>query len=102
MADIARSYVIPTVAANRGIQRRRIPMRLPYSVTVFVASIVLAGSALAQPEQNRPAAPAPVAVLPNLPPPSPAQVEAQRRREEQSVELGELLTKVSQATGKKF
>src|SRR6185295_12554982 len=96
MADIARSYVIPTVAANRGIQRRRIPMRLPYSVTVFVASIVLAGSALAQPEQNRPAAPqerpppaqpAPVAVLPNLPPPSPAQVEAQRRREEQSVEL---------------
>ena len=86
-------------------------MRLPYSVTVFVASIVLAGSALAQPEQNRPAAPqerppavqpAPVAVLPNVPPPSPAQIEAQRRREEQSVDLGELLTKVSQATGKKF
>ncbi|HEX7235449.1 MAG TPA: hypothetical protein VF405_00730 [Gammaproteobacteria bacterium] len=86
-------------------------MRPRYSVTVFVASIVLAGSAPAQPEQNRPTAPqerppaaqpAQVVVPPNLPPPSPAQLEAQRRREEQSVDLGELLTKVSQATGKKF
>jgi len=89
-------------------------MNLSYSVAAFVVSAVLAGPALAQPEQNRgqapqarpPAAqtPAPAADAP--PPivrqPSPAELEAQRRRAERSVDLDELLTRVAEATGKKF
>jgi len=82
-------------------------MNLSHSVAVLVASIVLAGPSPAQqpPPQARPpgAQPsAPVAELPNVPPPTPAMLEAQRRRDEQSVDLDELLTNVSQKTGKKF
>jgi type II secretory pathway component GspD/PulD (secretin) len=88
-------------------------MNLSHSVAVFVASIALAGHSPAQqPEQNRPTMPqerppaaqptVPVVVPPNVPPPTPAMLAAQRRREEQSVDLDELLAHVSQTTGKKF
>ena len=86
-------------------------MRPQCSVAIVVLSIVLAAPSLAQqPEQNRPAAPqtrppaaqAPAAEPPNLPPPSPAMIESQRRRDENSVDLDQLLTRISETTGKKF
>ena len=87
-------------------------MNLSYGTAAFVASIVFAAPVLAQQEPNRPATPparppaatpaAPVAETPNVQPASPAALESQRRREERSVDLEELLTRVSEATGKKF
>ena len=87
-------------------------MKLMYVTAVVVASIVLAAPVLAQQQQqqqNRPATPAtrppdaaPVAEVPAPPPASPAVLEAQRRRAEQSVDLDELLSRVSEATGKEF
>jgi general secretion pathway protein D len=94
-------------------------MNTSYAAVVFVASIVLAVPVLAQQEPNRPATPQarppaaapvtpaaetprPVAETANVQPPSPAVLESQRRREERSVDLDELLTRVSEATGKEF
>jgi general secretion pathway protein D len=89
-------------------------MHPQYCVAMIVLSLVLTGPSVAQqPEQNRPAAPqarppaaapgpASVADAPNVPPPSPAMLESQRRRDENSVDLDELLERVSETTGKKF
>jgi general secretion pathway protein D len=87
-------------------------MNLSHSVAVLVVSAVLATPALAQQEQNRgqapqarsPAAqaPAPAAETPVLRQPSPADLEAQRRRTEHEVDLDELLARMSEATGMKF
>ena len=78
-------------------------MHPQYCVAMIVLSLVLTGPSVAQqPEQNRPAAPqarppaaapgpASVADAPNVPPPSPAMLESQRRRDENSVDLDELL-----------
>ena len=87
-------------------------MNLSYSVATFVVSAVLAGPALAQQEPNRGQAPqarppttqipAPAAEAPVVRQPSPAELEAQRRRDERSVDLDELLARVSEATGMKF
>ncbi|HUQ51596.1 MAG TPA: hypothetical protein VM692_05205 [Gammaproteobacteria bacterium] len=88
-------------------------MKLSY--VALVASMLLAAPALAQ-EQNRPAGPgpgqpprgqppaatAPAVEAPVPPPLSPAQLESQRRRDEQSVDLDQLLARVSQKTGKQF
>jgi general secretion pathway protein D len=84
-------------------------------ITALIVSTVLVAPALAQQEQNRgaptrtlppqgapaPAADAPV-VVPVPPPLSPAAAEAQRRRDEASVDLTVLLARVAEATGKKF
>ena len=90
-------------------------MNLSHSVAALVVSTVLAASALAQQEQNRgqapqarpPAAqtPAPAAeppVAPVVRQPSPAELEAQRRRDERSVDIHELLARMSESTGMKF
>lgn len=87
-------------------------MKLSY--VAFVASFALAAPLLAQPPQDRPqppraqppatapsAAPAP-AEAPAAQPPSPAVVEAQRRRDEQSVDLEVLIARVAERTGKQF
>jgi general secretion pathway protein D len=80
-------------------------------IAVFIASTVLATAALAQ-QQDRGAPTAPQAASApgtEVPPVtfvqqalSPAAADAQRRREEASVDLGVLLARVSEATGKKF
>jgi general secretion pathway protein D len=49
-----------------------------------------------QPQNQNPAQPAPIFT------PTPAQAEAIRRRDERSVDLGDLIAKVSASTGKKF
>jgi type II secretory pathway component GspD/PulD (secretin) len=89
-------------------------MNLSYSVAAFVVSAALAGPLLAQQEPNRgqapqarpPAAqtPAPAADAPApiVRQPSPAELETQRRRDERSVDLDELLARMSEATGMKF
>src|SRR5688500_7699898 len=89
-------------------------MNLSYSVAAFVVSAALAGPLLAQQEPNRgqapqarpPAAqtPAPAADAPApiVRQPSPAELETQRRRDERSVDLDELLARMSEATGVKF
>jgi general secretion pathway protein D len=87
-------------------------MNLSYSIAAFVVSTVLAGPSLAQQQQNRgqapqaqpPAAqaPAPAAEAPVVRPPSPAELEAQRGRDEQSVDVQDLIARVSQSTGKRF
>jgi general secretion pathway protein D len=87
-------------------------MSLRHLAIVFVVSNVLTSPSAAQPDPSRqappparpPAAqPAPAAAeAPPERPGSPAVIEAQRRRDEQSVDLGELLTRVAATTGKKF
>jgi type II secretory pathway component GspD/PulD (secretin) len=88
-------------------------MNPSYSVPAFIVSTMLAASALSQQEQNRqrpqarpPAAQAPAptadAPAPIVRQPSPAELEAQRRRAEQSVDLDDLLARMSEATGMKF
>jgi general secretion pathway protein D len=88
-------------------------MRLRHLAIVFVVSNVLTSPLAAQPDQPRQAPPQarppaaqatpPVAEPQAEPPPaSPAFLAAQRRRDEQSVELDELLTRVAETTGKKF
>lgn len=74
------------------------------------AALVLTAPVLAQPPQRQPPPPEPRAEqAPAQPPqfvevrpPSPAALEAQRRRDEQSVDLTELLANVSRATGMEF
>jgi general secretion pathway protein D len=87
-------------------------MKLSYPA--FIACLVLAAPLLAQPPpQDRPQTPraqppaaapqtAPAAQAPVVPPPSPAQIEAQRRRDEQSVDLDVLIARVAEQTGKQF
>ncbi len=77
-----------------------------------ILAVAAAGAAYAQ--ENRPAQePRPAQAAPQpqnqnppqaAPPfaPSPAQAEAIRRRDERSVDLGDLIAKVSASTGKKF
>ena len=87
-------------------------MNLSHATAVLVASIVLAAPVLAQQQQNRPATPptrppdapaAPVAEAPN-----PASRPPQPRSRPSAVETSaastwsEILTRVSEATGKKF
>jgi type II secretory pathway component GspD/PulD (secretin) len=76
------------------------------SVTALIA-LMLAAPVMGQPQQPQPPPPERRAPPePPLPPaalpqgaPSPAALEAQRRREEQSVDVTELLANVSRATG---
>lgn len=87
-------------------------MNLSHSVAAFVVCTALAAPVLAQQEQNRGQAPqarppavqppAPAVEAPIVRQPSPAELEAQRRRAERSVDLDELLARVSEATGMKF
>jgi general secretion pathway protein D len=87
-------------------------MNRSYRVAALVVSTMLAASALAQQEQNRGQAPqarppttqipAPAAEAPIVRQPSPAELEAQRRQDERTVDLHELLALVSESTGMKF
>lgn len=85
-------------------------MKFLRSVPVFIA-LVLAVPVMGQPQQSQPSPPErrappepplPPAAVPPAAPSPPAALEAQRRREEQSVDVTELLANVSQATGMEF
>jgi general secretion pathway protein D len=84
-------------------------MNLSRFVLTFVA-VMLAAPVSAQPGQRQSPppeappeqAPAPALIVQAPTPPSPAEVEARRRREEQSVDVTELLENVSRATGMEF
>lgn len=83
-------------------------MNLSGFAPIFVA-VMLAAPVMAQPGQRQPPPPEPRAEPAPAPqpvvetrPPSPAALEAQRLREEQSVDITELLANVSRTTGMEF
>lgn len=79
-------------------------MKPSYFLVALALSLALAAVTVAQPEGNRSTSVTPVATTdgPAVHPGAPPIVESQSRRDEQSVDLEVLLTRVSAMTGLKF